>query len=318
MKISVIVPVYDVEEYLPQCLDSLCMQSENDVEFLVINDGSPDGSAGIIEEYSAKDSRIKPVTKENGGWGSVVQLGISMAQGEYITILDSDDWYTERSTLSTYYDLASQGNHDLFMGGYLLYYKSSDTYKRVPLLLPGSGVLKDDSAAKMLICPTAPHAKFYKKELISNFEFASKINYNDNLIFKLAWLKAENIGYNSDVAEAVHWIDRFGNSISDVTDKRRYQEFLVMKQIFKNIDQFTGVNSEKFQKLLNHNYAIFKDKVTRNHLYQKTDEFHEKDQALIAELKQFFTSCGAHITFASTRSGNAVRSILKYFLCKLS
>ena len=90
--ISVIVPIYNVENYLRMCLDSIQNQTYKNFECLLINDGSPDNSAEICREYVAKDSRFRYFEKENGGVSSVRNYGIELAEGSFITFVDPDDW----------------------------------------------------------------------------------------------------------------------------------------------------------------------------------------------------------------------------------
>ena len=90
--ISIIVPIYNVEKYLRECLDSIIGQTYEHFECLLINDGSPDNSADICREYVAKDARFRYFEKENGGVASARNLGIKRSEGAYITFIDSDDW----------------------------------------------------------------------------------------------------------------------------------------------------------------------------------------------------------------------------------
>lgn len=91
-KISVIIPVYNVEAYLTKCLDSIINQTYHNLEILLVNDGSTDGSLAICNSYAAKDGRIQVVTKPNGGQSSARNLGISQMTGDYVSFVDSDDW----------------------------------------------------------------------------------------------------------------------------------------------------------------------------------------------------------------------------------
>ena len=91
-KISVIVPVYNVEKYLARCVDSILAQSYQNLEVILVDDGSQDNSGNICDEYAAKDNRIRVIHKENGGLSSARNAGIDAASGEYITFVDSDDW----------------------------------------------------------------------------------------------------------------------------------------------------------------------------------------------------------------------------------
>ncbi len=90
-KVSVVMPVYKAERYLAQAVDSILAQSFPDFELLAVNDGSPDGSGGMLESYSARDSRVKQIHRENGGVTAALQTGIAAAQGLYIARMDSDD-----------------------------------------------------------------------------------------------------------------------------------------------------------------------------------------------------------------------------------
>ena len=96
IKVSIIIPVYNVEQYLRQCLDSVCNQTFKNIEIIVINDCSPDNSLQIIKEYQQKDDRIVLVDlKENVGLGFARNEGMKVAKGKYITFVDSDDWVTK-------------------------------------------------------------------------------------------------------------------------------------------------------------------------------------------------------------------------------
>lgn len=90
--LSVIVPVYKVEDYLPRCVDSILSQSYKNLEVILVDDGSPDFSGKICDEYAVKDSRVKVIHKANGGLSSARNAGLDAARGEYISFVDSDDW----------------------------------------------------------------------------------------------------------------------------------------------------------------------------------------------------------------------------------
>lgn len=90
--ISVIVPIYNIEEYLPQCIDSIINQSYTEIELILVDDGSSDSGGNICDVYALRDSRIKVIHKENGGLVSARKAGVNVANGEYITFVDGDDW----------------------------------------------------------------------------------------------------------------------------------------------------------------------------------------------------------------------------------
>ena len=90
-KISIIVPVCNVEKYLSKCLDSIVNQTLKEIEIICIDDGSTDDSGAILDSYSQKDSRIKVIHKKNSGYGNSMNVGMDCAEGEYIGIVESDD-----------------------------------------------------------------------------------------------------------------------------------------------------------------------------------------------------------------------------------
>lgn len=94
-KISIIVPIYKVEQYLPRCIDSILAQTFTDFELLLIDDGSPDNSGKICDEYAKKDRRVRVFHKENGGVSSARNLGLDNSKGKWIVFGDADDWFTE-------------------------------------------------------------------------------------------------------------------------------------------------------------------------------------------------------------------------------
>ena len=106
-KISVIVPVYNVEKYLAKCLDTILVQTFSDIEIICVNDGSTDSSREILAQYAQKDSRIKIVDKKNGGLSSARNAGMKVAQGEYYSFIDSDDWIDETMLEKLYNSMVS-------------------------------------------------------------------------------------------------------------------------------------------------------------------------------------------------------------------
>lgn len=115
-KISVIVPVYRVEKYLGRCVNSLLGQTLSDIEIILVDDGSPDGCPALCDEFAKKDGRIKVLHKENEGLGLARNSGMSLAVGEYIAFVDSDD-YVKSEMYRTLYEAAQRGNADIAMCG---------------------------------------------------------------------------------------------------------------------------------------------------------------------------------------------------------
>lgn len=119
--ISVIVPVYKVENYLRQCLDSLAAQTLDDIEIIIVDDGSPDGCPEICDEYAAKDARMKVVHKQNGGLLSARKAGVAASSGDYIGFVDGDDW-VEPETFMNMHNAIIKYSPDMVLSDFLCDY----------------------------------------------------------------------------------------------------------------------------------------------------------------------------------------------------
>ncbi len=122
IKISIIMPVYKVEEYVGKAIESIQAQTLKEWEFLIVDDGTPDKSGEICDAYAAKDERIHVIHKENGGAPSARNVAIDIAKGEYMYFMDSDDW-AEPTMLEDMYNLAKRDNAQLVVAGFYI-----DTY----------------------------------------------------------------------------------------------------------------------------------------------------------------------------------------------
>lgn len=170
MKISVIVPVYNVEKYLGKCLDSLVNQTISDYEIIVVNDGSPDNSQRIIDDYAARyPGLIIPMIKENGGLSSARNYGMSVAKGEFITFVDSDDW-VDMTMLEKLLEIIERENADIVFSDKRDY--------------------NDDGSTKDLDCTSfvngdpltvscAVHGKLIRRSVMGNEQFPLGLWYED-------------------------------------------------------------------------------------------------------------------------------------------
>ena len=110
MKFSIIVPVYNVEKYLNQCVDSIMNQTYKDIEIILVDDGSPDNCPKMCDEYKEKDSRIKVIHKPNGGLSDARNEGLKVVSGDYIAFIDSDDWI-ELDAFENFFGAIEKFNH---------------------------------------------------------------------------------------------------------------------------------------------------------------------------------------------------------------
>lgn len=124
--VSIIVPIFNVEKYLDECLNSVINQTLKEIEIILVNDGSTDSSPEIIKKYAGKDDRIIVIDKENGGYGQSMNLGLKKAKGKYIGVVESDDWI-EHDMFKTLFSLAEHNNLEIARSEF--YYLDSDTLK---------------------------------------------------------------------------------------------------------------------------------------------------------------------------------------------
>jgi len=168
MKVSIIVPVYNAEKYLHKCLDSLVAQTLDDYEVILINDGSKDSSGEILKEYGEKyPEKIKHITVENGGQGRARNIGISMAQGEYLGFADSDDW-VDPTMFEKLYNAARENDADMALCDCMeCYYDGRENYFDMC------------SYANPMYITTAVWNKLFKKSLAENITFPEGLWYED-------------------------------------------------------------------------------------------------------------------------------------------
>ena len=126
--VSVIVPVYNVERYVQQCLESLVNQTLKEIEIIIVNDGSTDGSAEICNKYAKMDSRIVYITKENGGLSEARNVGLKYASADYIGFVDSDD-YVDLDFFKVLYDLTQKNNAKISVGAIRRVDENNITYR---------------------------------------------------------------------------------------------------------------------------------------------------------------------------------------------
>ena len=174
-KVSIIVPVYNVEKYLRKCLESLVNQTLSDIEIIVVNDESPDNSQSIIDEYKLKyGEKIKSIIKKNGGQGSARNEGLKVATGEYITYVDSDD-YVALDMCEKMYNRAIQDESDIVTAGICIIDENYKVLKEEIFKLD-TDIAFVSSNKQILFDRTAVCNKLYKSSILKNSGFVFREN----------------------------------------------------------------------------------------------------------------------------------------------
>lgn len=145
--ISVIVPIYKVEPYLRQCLDSIVSQTYTNLEIILVDDGSPDGCPAICDEYAAKDNRIVVIHKENGGLSDARNAGLEICKGEYISFVDSDDWVAD-NYIEIMLNAGNKEEADIIVSKYIA--TTSDFSYKIRYISDKSQTLNSIEATKKL------------------------------------------------------------------------------------------------------------------------------------------------------------------------
>ena len=233
-KVSLIVPVYNVENYLRKCLDSLVNQTFKDIEIIVVNDGTKDNSQKIIDEYCEKYPEIvKSFIKDNGGLSSARNYGVKKSNGEYLGFIDSDD-YIDLDYCEKMYNQAKKEDSDVVASQVKYIYRDKISYNNFNKDLYNKSVIENP---KMLLelKSYAPN-KFYRRKiwLENNFEFPTQY-FEDSAVIYNVLLKANKV---SCVLDSFYYYNRINEtSITKIADNRAYD-------IFKSCDSILSYYKE--------------------------------------------------------------------------
>ena len=226
-KVSIIVPIYNVEMYIEKCLETLVNQTLKDIEIILVNDGSKDGSAEIAKKYLKKyPEKIVYLEKENGGLSDSRNYGLPYAKGEYIAFLDSDD-YVEENMYEEMYELAKKEDSDMVQCNF--YWEYPDKNKKK------IGELRQYSNKKEMLVKTRVEAwnKLIKREILEQnpeIKFPKGLRYEDvEFTYKLVPYVEKVSILNKPF---IHYIQR-GNSISNTQNERTKEIFDVLDNVIK-------------------------------------------------------------------------------------
>lgn len=182
-KVSVVIPCYNVEKYLHQCLDSVVNQTLKELEIICVNDGSKDSTLSIIQEYAAKDDRIRIIDKPNGGYGESMNRGFNLATGEYIGIIESDD-YAELDMFERLYTCAKEHELDVVKSGFFFYFsKPTETNTPSPIASP--------TTSGRTFCPVTDFKS--KMEMVEFFNIKPTIW---SAIYRKDFIRSNDIRFN--------------------------------------------------------------------------------------------------------------------------
>lgn len=208
--ITVIVPVYNVEQYLRQCLDSILNQTYQEIEVLLINDGSTDASDEICREYAERDNRIRYFVKENGGLSDARNYALDRAEGEYVTFVDSDDFLMEQA-LEKLYATSLLGESDLVVGFFCYFEEpyfqlfTKEHFPELPITYVDSLYAlhqMDEMVDVNFLRFSTAWGKLYKLSLFDGIRYPYGKYAEDQFTTWRLYLKAEKIAVSNQVVYA--------------------------------------------------------------------------------------------------------------------
>lgn len=222
--ISIIVPVYNTEEYLKTCLESLRLQTYKNLEFIIVNDGSTDKSLDICKKYVSIDNRFKLINQENKGRAAARNTGISKVSGEYIGFVDSDDWI-EKDMFEHLYDTCIKTKSDIVQCSYF-YHKNGEILDMPSV--PDSICTRDEALELLFqdkLVKNFLFNKLFKAELFEEITFPVGKNFEDVAVLYKVFAKANKIAFSSK--PMYHYIISTGSvshSKFKIKDKLDYLE----------------------------------------------------------------------------------------------
>ena len=245
-KVSVIVPIYNVEKYLDKCLQTIKNQTLSDFEVLLINDGTPDNSMEIARKYSVIDSRFLIFNKENGGLSDARNYGIERAKGDFIVFVDSDD-YLHEDYLKTMYEDCINNNADM------AYCRFKHTYLKTgikfPSINPKKGVIDKEKALDMLIRDNRMHSyawnKMYRRTLFTDNNIRYPIIYFEDVATSARVLFHANRIAVTD--KNLYYYVRRSGSIMSTMNSKKIEHLLLSILITRNYIQLHG-EYDKYKK----------------------------------------------------------------------
>ena len=212
-KISVIVPVYNVEPYLRKCVDSILAQSYSNLEVTLVDDGSPDGCGAICDEYAAKDARVRVIHKPNGGVSDARNAGLDIMTGDYVAFVDSDDWI-DKQHLSSMYALVN-GGADIAVSDVQLV--RTDETEICRFVYQQCEDIADESIFGYA------WNKLYRRSIIGEVRFA--IPFIEDLPFNLRILGEKNPNYAFTKTASYYYLKREDSIMTSPVSPEKVQNF---------------------------------------------------------------------------------------------
>lgn len=251
-EISVVVPVYNVEDYLGECLDSIVNQTFSDLEIICVNDGSKDNSLEILKEYAEKDDRIIVIDQENGGHAVATNVGMDRATGKYLFLMDSDD-KLKLDALELTYNAAEEKDVDFVLFQAINYDDEKDQFYEAENYsmnkvadFVGENVFSIDDIGELSFdIAVTPWTKLYNREFIENshIRFAEGLIFEDNIFFWEVLIQAERIYFLREHLFYRRWYESSSTMAGDL----RFTDSIAINTMIIDVFEKYGRLSDRFE-----------------------------------------------------------------------
>ena len=237
--LSIVIPVYNVEQFLSQCLDSIVKQTYKDYEVIIVNDGSTDKSLSIINKYVKKHNNFKVYTKKNGGLSSARNYGLKYVKGEYLTFLDSDD-YIQTNTYELMMDNITNNNNDIVLADIQFFNEETNTY-----ILKGlNTTISTDINKQALLSPMFAWNKIYR----TSYFIGEKVLYPKGLWYEDIPVTTQLFAHTTAIGYVdkplYNYRQRLTSIMGQTTDKV-YDIFIILSNVKDNFIKLNIYNTYK-------------------------------------------------------------------------
>lgn len=296
--ITVIIPVYNAEKYLDECINSVCEQTYKHLQIIIVNDGSTDSSGDVCERYATRDSRILLINKTNGGQASARNVALNKIKGDYICFLDSDD-VMKNDMLEKLYALHKKTESDIVVCGFQKFEKQVQVNGSNSVLektYTTEEALLDICMDKYL--KTYVWNKFFVKSLLLNARFQEGRVFEDTALVADIMCQARKIVYTSE--KLYYYRIREGSTVRQYSEKRYYDELWAYNKQLNLMNTYCKKGkvwieckiAEIIRDLIDHNYVTADDSLSlnmrdiyrRNLLFILTNESYSKGMKIAALL----------------------------------
>ncbi len=288
-QVSIIVPVFNVNLYLSECLDSICSQTFRNIEIILIDDGSTDGSEKICDDYAKKDSRITVIHKENGGLAEARNLGISQAKCEYICMIDADD-VVAPTYIQVLYRTAIQTGAVIVMCNYCLFKenevvpKNKKPQNQETIVITEKEMEDENFSAENTVKLVIPFNKIYKKSIFDRIKYPSGRIHEDAFVYhhilhdvgEILWIPDVLYFYRKradSITNSCFTIKAFDDSMGAVLDRIDFYKEVGNQRLidiaidgylyflFRNVETMKKEGIKNYKKLIEPYIKIFRKKI---------------------------------------------------------